>query len=221
MAVQYYFDNLDPTTFQRLINGLLSARYGEDFRFSPLRGKDGGRDAETAPLTKPVQVDVKTSPLWPFRGHLNPGRYFFQVKHHRMADRQPSAIRTIVIEEFERELMTNVLNRDSSDRVNYFFLVTNVPASKEAISRVDEKRKELLINTHDLHADVLWQEQIVAWLDQSPHVWNSFPELFAGMKVPVLGQVADTATSEGLPRSVKIAITAQSARDSVVPANQP
>ena len=47
--MEYYFDEIDPTRFQRLINTILVARFGEDARLTPLRGKDGGRDGETAP----------------------------------------------------------------------------------------------------------------------------------------------------------------------------
>jgi hypothetical protein len=34
MPAQYYFDELDPVSFQRLINGLLVKRYGEGIRAS-------------------------------------------------------------------------------------------------------------------------------------------------------------------------------------------
>ena len=44
--MQYYFNNLDATSFQRLINGILVARFGEDIRLTPLYGADGGRDGK-------------------------------------------------------------------------------------------------------------------------------------------------------------------------------
>jgi len=37
--VEYYFDEIDPTRFQRLINTILVARFGEDVRLTPLRGR--------------------------------------------------------------------------------------------------------------------------------------------------------------------------------------
>lgn len=46
--MEYQFNNLDPVTFQRLINAILVSRFGEDVRITPLHGADGGRDAETA-----------------------------------------------------------------------------------------------------------------------------------------------------------------------------
>ena len=33
--MEYYFDQLDPTKFQRLINTIISARFGEDVRLDP------------------------------------------------------------------------------------------------------------------------------------------------------------------------------------------
>ena len=47
--MEYYFDQLDPIKFQRLINAILIARFGEAVRLTPLRGQDGGKDGETAP----------------------------------------------------------------------------------------------------------------------------------------------------------------------------
>ena len=40
----------DPTRFQSLVNAILTARFGEDARLTPLRGPDGGADGETAPF---------------------------------------------------------------------------------------------------------------------------------------------------------------------------
>ena len=215
MAIQYYFDNLEPTQFQRLINALLVVRFGESIRLLPLRGTDGGRDAETASLNSAFEVDARVPPLLPMRRALKTGRYSFQVKHHRMADRQSTAVRSLVISDFEKELRLNILSRDEKDRPQYFFLVTNVPSSKEAIAKLDEKRKEILADTQDLHADVLWQDHVVAWLDQSPRVWNTFPEIFSGSKVPTLGQVANRS-AQGLSRALRLAVTAQARRDGIV-----
>ena len=47
--MEYYFNELSPVAFQRLINSILTILYGEHVRLTPLRGSDGGRDAEIAP----------------------------------------------------------------------------------------------------------------------------------------------------------------------------
>jgi NACHT domain len=213
MAIQYYFDNLDPTTFQRLINVLLTARYGESVRLLPLRGADGGRDAETAPTPTLFEVIAEKPQFLTSGSPLKPGRYLFQVKHHRTTDRPGSEVRSAVVSDFEKELSSNVLNR--ADPVNYFFLITNVPSSKDSISRVDEKRMQLLSQRTDIQADVLWQDHVFSWLDQSPQVWSTFAELFPGNVVPLLGQVAGPAP-QGLPRSVRIAVETQSKRDGII-----
>lgn len=47
--MQYDLNQLsDPKRFQRLVNALLTARFGEDARLTPLQGADGGSDGETA-----------------------------------------------------------------------------------------------------------------------------------------------------------------------------
>jgi hypothetical protein len=46
--IEYIFNNLDASTFQRLINSILVYRFGENVRLTPLFGSDGGRDGETA-----------------------------------------------------------------------------------------------------------------------------------------------------------------------------
>lgn len=185
MSIEYYFNNLEPTRFQRLINSLLVARFGEQVRLLPLRGKDGGRDAEMAPEGVQFLLDV-TRPL-SFGGSalkLATGRYLFQVKHHRTIDSPVASVRNVVVSDFEKEMRENVLGRTGTDAINCFFLVTNVPSSKEAIEKVDRSKAELLGERKDFHADVLWQEHVVAWLDQSPAVWPAFAELFAGGVVP-------------------------------------
>lgn len=213
MALQYFFDSLDPITFQRLINTLLTARFGEAVRLMPLRGADGGRDAETLPPTTAYEVVLHETPFLLADLRLKPGRYVFQVKHHRTTDNPISAARSAVVADFQKELVSNAI--DSNPPVNYFFLITNVPASKESISKVDEKRRELLKDRRDLYADVLWQEHVISWLDQFPKVWPAFPEIFPGSVVPVLGQIAASST-QPITRSVRLAIEAQSKRDGVV-----
>ena len=80
MPVQYYFDNLDPTSFQRLINGLLVRRYGEALRLLPLRGPDGGRDLETAPSQTLFKVVTEKPDFSLTVSPLPAGRYLFQAK---------------------------------------------------------------------------------------------------------------------------------------------
>ncbi len=213
MPVQYYFDSLEPTAFQRLINVLLIARYGEAVRLLPLRGADGGRDAETAPEPTLFEV-VAEKPQFLSSGFpLKPGRYLFQVKHHRTTDHPGAEVRSAVVADFGNELSRNVLCRP--DPVNYFFLITNVPSSKDSITKVDEKRMQLLSQRTDIHADVLWQDHVFSWLDQSPQVWSTFAELFPGNVVPLLGQVAGPSP-QGLPRSIRIAVETQSKRDGII-----
>lgn len=212
--MEYYFNQLDPVKFQRLINAILVARFGEDARLTPLRGPDGGRDGETAAgnpyfefqvgKTVPVPQDIFQPP--------REGRYLFQVKHHRTTDRRLSDVRQAVIADFEKELKTNVVGREGDERVNYFFLATNVPSSKNALAKLDSIRNDLLGNAPNLHADVWWQEMITTYLDQMPSVWNAFPEMFAGGIVPFLAKVVDL-TSEGLPRAIRLAISHQYEQD--------
>lgn len=216
MPVQYYFDSLDPVSFQRLINALLVARYGERIRLLPLRGSDGQRDAETAPTLAAfeIKIDNHVQPL-SNKNYLEPGRHIFQVKHHRSADRVASVVRSAVITDFDKELSSDLLSRATRDPVNYFHLITNVSSSKDAISQIDQKRRKHLADMPDLHADVLWQEHVIAWLDGQPEVWNSFPELFAGMQIPLLGRIADIS-STGVSSSMRMALAIQSKRDSLI-----
>lgn len=213
--MEYYFNNLNPNSFQRLINGLLLARFGEDARLTPLRGADGGRDAETAPANPFYEYQVTTPEQKTFRTSPRPGRYLFQVKHHRTIDTRPSDARNSVLADFAKELKANVLTRKDEERVNYFFLITNVPSSKDSILAVDQKRRELLQGFPNLHADVWWQEGVMALLDQNPSLWTSFPEMFAGGKVPFLADVVNKATG-GMPRAIRVAIGSQYQRDSLI-----
>lgn len=215
--MEYYFNELDPVKFQRLINTIFVARFGEDARLTPLRGQDGARDGETAPGNPyfEFQVGDARSMSQGIFHPLRKGRYLFQVKHHRTADKRLSEARQAVLTDFIRELKSNVLSREGDERVNYFFLVTNVPSSKDALEKLDEKRSTLLRNSPNLHADVWWQERIITYLDQMPSVWNSFPEMFAGGIVPFLARVIDK-TSKGLPRAIRLAVNHQYEQDSNV-----
>ncbi len=216
MPSQYHFTELHPIAFQRLINALLVGKYGEGVRLLPLQGSDGGRDAETPEEGTLYTLDVpQRDPSAPSTG-IKAGRYLFQVKYHKTTDRTGTATRAAVLQDFAQELNDNVLNRFGGERsVDYFFLITNVPSSKDAHSKVDEKRREIRAVRPTLHADVLWQEHVVAWLDQAPKVWTSYPELFAGGVVPVIGQIA-TDQSAGLPLALRLAIRSQFLRDSTI-----
>jgi hypothetical protein len=66
-----------------------------------------------------------------------------------------------------------------------------------------------------LHADIWWQEAVIALLDQTPTLWSSFPEMFAGNKVPFLADVVNKS-SGGLSRAIRVAVGAQYLRDSLV-----
>ena len=215
--MEYYFNELDPVKFQRLINTILVARFGEDARLTPLRGKDGGRDAETAPGNPYCEFQVgneKFTPLNIFRPPPT-GRYLFQVKHHRTTDKRSTEARQVVISDFKKELKNNVLSRKGDERVNYFFLITNVPTSKDALEKLDTYRRTLLKKNQNLHVDIWWQERVIAHLDLMPSVWTSFPEMFAGGITPFLARVADP-TSKGLPRAIRLAINHQYNQDSNV-----
>jgi hypothetical protein len=213
--MEYYFNNLDATSFQRLINTILVARLGEDARLTPLRGADGGRDAETAPGNPFFEYQINpTSTVTSLFAPLRKGRYLFQVKHHRTTDIRISDARKLVVSDFQKELKTNVLSRSGIERVNYFFLITNVPGSKDALGSLDRTREKLL-KGQNIHADIWWQEQLTAYLDLMPPIWRSFPSLFPGNIVPLLAQVAEDSASE-LPRAVRLMLDHQYARDSKV-----
>ena len=217
--MQYDLNQLsDPKRFQRLVNAILTARFGEDARLTPLQGADGGSDGETA----------KDNPYLEFRHTLSseqstnplieaprPGRYLFQAKYHRTGEHRLSDLRSVVAGEFKTALTDELLNRLDRDDVNYFFLVTNVSASKDSIRRIDEIRVELLQDKQHLHADVWWGERITAALDWAPQLWPTYPELFPGRTPPLLG-LAATKHPEGLSRTLKLATAQQYARDSLV-----
>lgn len=212
--MEYYFDEIDPVKFQRIVNTILVARYGEDARLTPLRGQDGGRDGETAPGNPYFEFQVVDSSR-AFQGSFRPprvGRHLFQVKHHRTSEGQLTEARRVVIAEFAKELKNNIISRKGKEQVNYFFLVTNVTSSKDAMEKIDQVRSRLLKNISHLHADVWWKESVTAFLDSMPSVWSSFPEIFAGCTLPFLGRVV-SQSSEGVPRAIRIAISHQYKQD--------
>ncbi len=215
MPAQYYFDELDPAGFQRLVNALLLARYGEGIRLLPLRGSDGGRDAETPPGSAYFSVYIPPTEGTRDPISVRPGRYIFQVKQHRTTDRPGAVTRAAVIQDFVDELSSNILPREEEDKVDYFFLITNVPSSRDSFEKLDQKRNEYLRGRPGLHAEVLWQEHLIAWLDQAASVWSAFPELFAGRVTPYLGKIAEK-DPKGLPLSIRIALSAQFSRDAIV-----
>lgn len=214
---EYYFNELDHTKFQRLINAILTAHFGVNIRITPLRGQDGGRDGETS-VNNPYfefNADASHSFIHPFVSNFAAGRYLFQSKHHRTTDKRISDVRKKVVQDFRDELIQNVLTRTNAHRVNYFFLVTNVPSSKSSLALLDEVRSELLKGISYLHADIWWQEQVTAYLDQLPRVWSAFPELFSGKQVPLLGKIASSEIG-GHPRTIRLALERQYSRDSLI-----
>ena len=215
--MEYYFNELGPFKFQRLINCILDKRYGDNFRITPLYGTDGGRDGETAPGNPYFEYQLSgiNAPQGNVFSRPEKGRYLFQVKYHRTTDIPPGDARKAILADFRRELKTNVLSRTKDERVNYFFLITNVPSSKEAINKIDRVREQLMKDMRNLHADVWWKDKVAAFVDCMPMIWKSFPEIFAGSKVPFIADIA-AQTNIGLSRSVKIALRKEYQRDSVV-----
>ena len=208
----------NPTRFQRLMNALLTARFGEDARLTPLRGPDGGSDGETAPDNPNMEFGCTTNrsvPSNPIVTSPDPGRYIFQAKYHQTGAQRISDLRSQVVKEFESELTKSVLNRPDRQDVDYFFVVTNIMASKSAIERVDKIRRRLLREHRRLHADVWWGEKVVAFLDWSPELWIAFPEIFPGGVPPILAQTL-IADNEGISRSFRIAASQEYERDLAV-----
>lgn len=217
--IKYYFNNLSSYEFQRLINTLLISEFGENVRLTPLQGKDGGRDGETA-AGNPFFPAVAQIPL---PATLRPGdvpqrgRYLFQVKHHGTSDARPQDIRNVVVADFKNELKENVITRKGDEKVNYFLLMTNVSSSDSALNKIDEVRREVQIDHPSLHADVWWQEHITALLDIYPRTWSAFPNLFAGNMVPMIAKVSESGEqNEETPASVRAALAKHFKRDSQV-----
>jgi hypothetical protein len=119
------------------------------------------------------------------------------------------------VADFDSEVTKNVLLETSLEPVDHFFLVTNVPGSRDAVTKIDEKRRDFNRQRPQLYTDVLWQEHVIAWLDQFPAVWRAFPEIFPGGQAPILAEVAGTP-SEELPRSLRLALAEQYRRDRVI-----
>ena len=217
--MQYDFNQLaDPKRFQRLVNAVLTARFGEDARITPLQGTDGGSDGETAPDNPNMLFEYQPGPA-PSNNPLieppRPGRYLFQVKFHRTGDQRLSDTRTTVVGEFRTALRDLVLERDDRQDVNYFFLVTNVTSSSDSIRNTDNVRGNLVTDRQHLHADVWWGERIMAALDWAPDLWPAFPELFPGRVPPFLIRTS-SPDADGLAQTFRIAISHQHRRDSTV-----
>ncbi len=218
-SMQYDLNQLsDPKRFQRLVNAILTARFGEDARLTPIQGADGGSDGETATANPYMEFRYEVSSKYsnnPLIEAPRPGRYLFQAKYHRTGEQRLSDLRSLVAREFKDALTDEVVSRLDREDVNYFFLVTNISASKDSLRNIDEIRSEVLKGQQHLHADVWWGERITASLDWAPQLWPAYPELFPGNVPPLLG-MATTEHSEGLSRTLKLAIAQQYDRDSQV-----
>ena len=208
----------DPKRFQQLVNAILTARFGEDGRLTPIQGADGGSDGETAPDNPFMEFRPTASPMRsnnPLTQPPRPGRYLFQAKFHPMGEHRLSELRSIVGREFRKTLTDELLSRSDRSDVNYFFLVTNVRSSKDSIQNIDDICSELTREHKHLHADVWWGERITAFLDWAPQLWNAYREIFPGGVAPLLGMVSAN-DPEGLFRTLKLAIAQQHNRDSQV-----
>ncbi len=204
----------DPKKFQRLVNAILTARFGEDARLTPIQGTDGGSDGETATDNPHMEFQYLAPSLSPdpLVAPPRPGRYLFQAKYHRTGEQRIADLRTLVIREFRDALDKTILRRPDRQDVNYFFLVTNISASENALRRVDDVRTELLADHRHLHADIWWGERITASLDWAPDLWHSFPELFPGRTPPLLAK-ATRQTTDRLSRTLRLAVGRQHTRD--------
>ena len=214
--MQYDLNQIsDPKRFQRLVNASLIARFGENIRLTPLQGIDGGSDGETTTANPHMEFTIDNSSTYsnnPLVEPPRPGRYLFQVKYHRTGERPLSELRSLVVREFKVALTNDVLKRSDRQDMNYFFLVTNVTSSNDSYQKIDEIRRNLLEDRHNLHADIWWGERITAFLDRSPELWHAYPELFPG-GVPPLWGMAATQQAEGLSRTLQLAVTHQYERD--------
>ena len=217
--MQYDLDQIsDPRRFQRLVNAILTARFGENARITPIQGKDGGSDGETADANPHMEFTIDSEFKHPNNVIIEPpqpGRYLFQAKYHRTSEHRISDLRSLVVREFKDALIKDVLNRPDRENVNYFFLVTNISASADSLKKVDNIRSDLLQGKHRLHGDIWWGERITTWLDWSPELWHTFPEIFPG-SVPPVSALAATNRAEGLSRTLQVALARQYERDSQV-----
>ena len=217
--MQYDLNQIaDPVRFQRLVNAFLVARFGENARLTPSRGPDAGSDGETASDNPHMEFRCTTpfassshSLLMPPR----PGRYLFQTKYHPTGTHRLSDLRGRVVQEFATELQNAILRRPDRRNVDYFFLVTNVPASKNALAQIDKIRARRVPRNRRLHVDVWWAETITTFLDWSPKLWFAFPEVFPGSTPPLLAQ-AFAPETRASSRPIRTAISQQYARDLTV-----
>ena len=212
--MEYELNQIEsPKKFQRLVNTILVARFGEDARLTPLKGPDGGFDGETAPENPYMEFHYtgKNPPSHDFHSPPRPGRYLFQAKYHPTGEHRPSDLRTQVIREFRHHLQATLRDPVRKD-ADYFFLVTNLSSSQKALEALDEVRRHLLGDQPRPHADIWWHEAITAHLDLFPQLWHVFPEVFPGRTLPLLGQ-ALTPNTEGLANRFGIALSTQYNRD--------
>ena len=213
--MEYDFNQIaDPARFQRLVNAILIARFGEDARLTPLRGPDGGSDGE-ARIQEPSLEFMRTAsaalPDNPFIAPPRPGRYLFQAKYHRTSQQRLSDLRALVVREFESELRESVLERPDRGDVSYFFVITNLPASAGAKEKVENVGRKLL-RSRRLHADIWWAEMVTAFLDRMPEIWLAYKEMFPGGVAPTTAQVMNDGAKQ-IHRTFKTAIAYQYRRD--------
>lgn len=216
--MEYYFNELDPITFQKLINAILIARFGEGVRLMPTRGRDGGQDAVIDP-EGPHFFELQLDAIPPkFIGQTPPkeGRYIFQVKWHRTNDITADELTRRVLSDFSQELRKNILNRTEDEKVDFFFLITNVPLSDDRRKKFESSRKQLLKDdATGLHAEIWWQEWLTAQLNHLPDLAHAYPQLFAGGKPPFERKPAERKKEE-LPVAIQILIKDQYAKDSKI-----
>lgn len=182
--MEYYFDELDPVRFQRLIHALLQQQFGVTLQAGPLRGADGGADA--------VAVVTRN------RGAGLPiGHHVFQVKHHRMTDANSTKLRKRVMSEYESDLLNLFIDTPSANGKVFYHLVTNVPSSAETQS--------VTTRSGGIEGRIWWQSDVVALLDRTPMVWAAFAEIFSGRIVPLIGS-AMTPAAEGPAATLRASI---------------
>ena len=204
---------------QRLVNAILKARFGEDAQLTPLGGADDGSDGGA--IVVDLKQDASRSYAQRHRFY-NPlfeppraGRYLFQVKFHKTGEQRLSDLRTSVVREFKKALQTDVLARPDRRDVDYFFLVTNVSASKESIRSMRAPRRYRTARRSILHADIWWRESIIAFLDWAPHLWAAYPEIFPGGTPPLLAQAYADAKADKA-RAIRLAIAQQYGNDEAI-----
>ena len=204
----------DPIRFQRLMNAILTARFGEGVELTPLRGKDGGSDGEAVIVDVGGRAPRGRGMLFhdPLFEPPQPGRYLFQAKYHKTGEQRLSDLRTTVVSEFSKSLNDDVLKRSDRQDVKFFFLVTNVTSSKEALRKVRDVGQRIGKLPQSLQAGVWWGERITAFLDWAPQLWASYPEIFPGGVPPLMVQ-AFGQYSERKPQAFRLAIAHQHDKD--------